>query len=187
MNNYQKCAAKDYVRECLCYVDDLCFAFGCSHGGDCISFELIDRMKPLFNLSESLSDGVLRLSDCKKTKSLAENIAAFSRMRRKELSSASKYCKNVTSPHDSCLSFRENTERICDRLKDDLKNAEISERLNCDYLTWIRCVMEGLVRMSENAMGFELCRAIYPCVRQIAVDARNAVSDIDRLRHCCTN
>ncbi|MEE0969306.1 MAG: hypothetical protein U0M06_08065 [Clostridia bacterium] len=160
MNNYQRCAAKDYLREACCLIEDLDFALSPRKNTDCISLDYINQVRAVLSTLSGLSRSLMEYSENARVKSFAENIKNFGDMYGRELGLAKRYCKGSSKNPEKYLKYTESFRRIHERLIDDLNMCEISERINTDYLRHTKALLTGLVRMSENAMGYELCRAI---------------------------
>ena len=94
---------------------------------------------------------------------------------------ARRYCSHRATPKDEYNDYMSNADRIIGRLFDDLRCKEISERLNCDYLRHMICLIEGIIRMSENALCFELCSALSPTVREMTANGRRTVTAMQKM------
>ena len=77
--------------------------------------------------------------------------------------------------------YARTSKRVCERLTDDMRMTEISERLGCDYLRYMICLLEGAVRLSENALRYEMCDAAVEPVRAVSKNCRELLHDMKRL------
>ncbi len=181
-NNYQKCAAKDYLRAAGCITEDLRYAVTRCESTGCISTDFIEEAKWICKAASELSENLKLYSSSRSVLALASDISKFCTHSYEELSRSRRYCRGNASPAKEYSIYKEHSNAVKERLMSELGACDINERINCDYLTEICCIMEGLVRMAENALSHELCRAVSPCVIHMSKNGRTLLNEIEECR-----
>lgn len=151
---YDLChASKDFIRESGVLIDSLIYsetkalkdAENSSVFESFCSFAL-----PLLKTGEEISESLLYLSSYEPLIEIAEMAICELCSARKGLTQGKKSDDFKCTQKDKYF-FSENAEKIMKRLFDDLVSSDISERLCCDYIRYMICILEGTVRLCEAA------------------------------------
>ena len=185
MNCNQCHAAKDFVRTVQLSVDDLIYAESMVSAGTkdraCIFERYMSEIMPVLRLGAFLSGNILNYSSYEPILKLAGGVENNLEESISELHRAKKQCGRFRSSAEDMEHSALTSKRVCERLTDDMRMTEISERLGCDYLRYMICLLEGAVRLSENALSYEMCDAAVEPVRAVSKNCRELLHDMKRL------
>ena len=191
---YDVChASKDFIREARLAIDSLIYSetrametrpmetsiIGC--GAHVSAFQsFCTMMIPLLKTGEEMTEALLFLSSYEPLIAIAENAG-------KELFSARKSLEEAKKNYDPLLNeeervrFLEKSRKIIERLWDDLVSSDISERLCCDYLNYMLCILEGGVRLCGCVSEYEKTEECFVFERSLEMRLRELMHSMKSL------
>lgn len=153
---YDAChAAKDFVRTVWLSIDDLIYAESMVKEKENILLSFYGSVLPILRLGAELSHIICGLSAYEPLLRLAKDSEKELRDLISEVHHAEKYCADSENTADDADSFNAASQRIISRMIEDMRMTDISERLGCDYLKYMICLIEGAVRLAENTLNYE--------------------------------
>lgn len=181
MNYNPCCASKDYLRAAYCIIEDLIYAEARVKTNDCVSENFVALMVSQHRAAIALSENLLEYSAFEPIRDIARMIVTTHNDRIKRMRMALRRCKGGNSPKDEWEEYMAHTERICGRMTEEMRCADIGERINCDYIRHMIPLLEGGVRMAENALGYGICNALVPYARDIVESHKRMISALQKL------
>lgn len=181
---YKEChAAKDFQRKAQISIDDLVYAFSLARSKKCQGvFQIFsEEIIPILRMSLELTEFILEYSVYEPLKRLAESVEKEIKAEIEAINHARGYCSGQIDPGERLESYIFASDRICERMIEDMKMAEISERLGCDYLRYMICLTEGAIRLSEAALMNERCTAAIPVLRANSRKGREMLRSMGKL------
>ncbi len=181
---YDLChAAKDFIREAQLMIDSLIYSGtrALENQALCSVFEhFCAMMTPLLKTGEEMSKSLLYFSSYEPLIVIAEEAEAELFSARKSLEEAKKNY-NAPCPQKENESFLKKSKNIFERLWDDLISSDISERLCCDYLRYMICILEGTVRLCGCASEYEERDEILALERDLESSGRELMHSMNSL------
>ena len=160
---YDLChASKDFLREAGILIDSLIYSEtrAMENAEQSSLFHCFCAMMiPLMKTGEEMTESLLFLSSYEPLIAIAEFAEKELFSERKSLEEAKKNYNSLCSENEKEV-FTQKAKNILERLGDDLVSFDISERLCCDYLRYMICILEGAVRLCESASENEKCDEI---------------------------
>ena len=181
---YDVChASKDFIRESGVLIDSLIYSETKAmegFGNDSVFRIFCAMILPLFKTGAEITESLLFLSSYEPIIAIAENAQDELFAVRKALTEAKKN-NNSTCSDDEKKMFAEKSEKILKRLFDDLASSDISERLCCDYIRYMICILEGAVRLCGCAAEYEKNGDIILLERSVEMKCRNLMHQMNGL------
>lgn len=179
---YNQChAAKDFQRKVQLSIDELVYAGSLRKISESVFVTFSRDIKPILSLSLELSEFILKYSVYEPLIRLAQETKNEIRAQIDAINHAKDHCSNVISKKEQLESYISASCRIRERMIEDMKMTEISERLGCDYLKYMICLIEGAVRLTESALVDEECSAAIPVLRANSRKGRELLRAMGKL------
>ncbi len=181
---YDLChASKDFLREAGLLIDSLIYSETramekAEHSSvfQCFCTMII----PLLKTGGEMTESLLFLSSYEPLISVAEKTQNELFSARQSLAEAKKNYNDKFHENENKI-FTQKAENILKRLCDDLVSSDISERLCCDYLHYMICILEGAVRLCGCAFEHEECEEILILERWIEMRCRELMHSMKSL------
>lgn len=181
MNIDPCCAAKDFLRAYYRELEDMIYGMSrikdCNSIACCFASKMLQHNRSAIAISENLLTG----SFFEPPRFIAKHVIEDGRQNlanmRKILNSSSKYRDNK----DDLNSYNRSATLICERMFDEMRTAEMRERINCDYLRIMMPHSEGAVRLAENAIGYGIAQGLVPIAKSIIAEKKQLIAEIQRL------
>lgn len=181
---YDVChASKDFIRESGFLIDSLIYSETKAmknSGNDPVFHIFCTMVLPLFKVGEEMTESLLFLSSYEPIIAIAENALDELSAARKGLTEAKKN-NDFGCLDDEKEMFAEKSKKILERLFDDLASSDISERLCCDYIRYMICILEGAVRLCGCASEHEKNDDILILERSVETGCRNLIHQMKGL------
>ncbi len=181
---YDVChASKDFIREAGVLIDSLIYSetkamknskIGSVFDGFCT------MVIPLMKTGEEMTESLLFLSSYEPLIAIAEKAQKELFYARKDLIIEKRNNNSICSDDEREL-YMEKAQNILKRLCDDLVSSDISERLCCDYLYYMICILEGAVRLCGCASEGEKCEDILNLERAVEMRCRELMNQMKGL------
>ncbi|MBQ8004840.1 MAG: hypothetical protein IJ303_00810 [Clostridia bacterium] len=181
MNYNACCAAKDYLRQIHCTTEDLIYETEKLQRNESIGESFVAYVKACHRAAISLSEELLVYSGFTPARDIAREVIRDHRSRIKAINARSlRPYKNDTDP-DVLNEYLEQHFIIKQRMLDEMRSAEISERINCDYIRHILPIEEGCLREAENALRLGLSRNLSQIAKDIIANSKPLVGTMHKL------
>lgn len=149
-----------------------------------ISHNFIVQMIPHHMAAIEMSRNLLQYTTFIPLQSIAENII---KEQTKSINSMLQILENCAalenSSGDLCL-YQRRFEQIAQTMFAQMKNAPADNQLNANFMQEMIPHHCGAIRMSENALRFNLCPGLVPILRAIITSQRAGVREMERLLQC---
>ncbi len=152
-------ASKDFIREARLMIDSLVYSETKAlknEACDSVFSSFYSLMLPILKTGEEMTECFLFLSSYEPLIAIAEETESKLLSARHSFEEVKKHCGSSDTDNGADL-FLKKSKNIIQRLLDDLISAEISERLCCDYLSYMICLLESMIRLCGCASEYEKC------------------------------
>lgn len=182
---YDPChASKDFLREAGLLIDSLIYSETRAQenkGYPSAFSAFLAQLLPILKAGAEMSECFLFLSSYEPLIAIAEKTIT-------ELEGWESRFKKTKEQHDihdanenEAELFVRSSKSIMERLLDDLASTEISERLCCDYLRYMICLLESMIRLCGCALVYEKCDDILLLIRNTEASCRALVHSMKSL------
>ncbi|MBE6538344.1 MAG: hypothetical protein E7671_02640 [Ruminococcaceae bacterium] len=176
--NFEPCSvAKDCLRTYYCVLDDMTYSLTrCK--GEGVSELFVSHLTSLHRASCSLSENLLTYSSWEPIREIALLIEREKKQGIRNMRRALRSC-----PHrgNSPREYTERFELIRERMIEDMRCREMSERINSDFIRQMLPLLEGEIRLAENALCFDLCPALVPYARSVIESNKGLITAMRKL------
>lgn len=180
--NFDPCsAAKDCLRTYYLVLDDMKYALMRARPQSSISEALTTHLEPLHRAALSLSQGLLGYSSYKPVRDVAEYVCEDKMQSLKNMRNAKRGCSFIKSSHAELEEYMKRFNAISERLIEETYGAEMSERINCDYIRQMTPLLEGEIRIAENALGFYICQGLETLLRDVIESDKRILHSMHKL------
>lgn len=133
---------------------------------DSISNNFIVQMIPHHRAAIEMSENILKYTDNKELIAIAEGIISEQTKSIQNMEAALDSCGAANCPRD-VNAYQNNVQRITGLMFSEMRNAYSDQCVNCDFLREMIPHHEGAVRMSKNALRYNICSELKPILNAI--------------------
>ena len=180
--NFEPCsAAKDCLRTYYLVLDDMKYAISRARLTNSISENFTFHFTPLQRAASILSENILSYSSFKPIRDIAELICAEKKRCVENMRVAKRSCAARDSTPRELEEYMKRFSIISERLMEETYGAEISERINCDYVRQMIPLLEGEIRIAENALCFNICPSLVNFAREVVESNKTILYSLRKL------
>ena len=180
-NHKNICSSQQYLREFYRILDKMEKAMTEAEITDSISTTFINQMIPHHRAAIEMSESILKYSNDKDIRKIAENIIAEQTGSIENMEKAYCKCSDCRNSCDDMEKYLNKFAYITDEMFSGMRNSADSENVNYDFLTEMLPHHMGAVRMSKNALNFRLCEPLKPILDAIIVSQCRGIEQMQRL------
>lgn len=172
---------KRYLERYYCILDEMIAGMTGAEQTESISYDFIMQMIPHHQAAIEMSKNLLCYTTNLPLQEIAENIIREQTESIGQMQAALSCCSKVcNSGQEQCLYCRR-TGQILETMFTRMENACECNCINCNFMREMIPHHQGAIRMSENALCFELCPQLVPILNAIITSQRRGVREMERL------
>ncbi len=146
-----------------------------------ISHNFIVQMIPHHMAAIKMSENILKYTTWIEVQEIAENIIVSQTKSIENMEKALAKCSELkNSENDLCL-YGHNFDMITNTMFTEMHDAPAVNNVNADFMREMIPHHQGAIRMSENALRFEICSELIPILDAIIISQREGVREMERL------
>lgn len=173
--------AKNYISDYYCILDEMICKMTEAKLTESISGNFIVQMIPHHMAAVEMSENILKYTTLVPLQCIAENIVTSQKQGIEEMSRILTSCTEVCSPKcDVCL-YQRDTDRILNEMFDQMRSACGDNNINCNFMREMIPHHAGAVRMSENALKYNICQPLVPILKNIIAEQRKGICEMRNL------
>lgn len=176
---------KRYLERFYCILEEMITGMTGAEQTESISYDFIVQMIPHHQAAIEMSRNLLCYTTNLPLERLAEGIIQEQTESIAQMQAALSCCSQVCNcEQEQCL-YRRRSEQILETM---FSQMECAEECNCINHNFIREMIphhRGAIRMSENALRFEICPELVPILDAIIRSQCQGVREMERLLRCC--
>ena len=173
------------TKEYLCEYEEILGTMICkmtsAELGDSISERFINQMIPHHMAAIEMSRNILKYTTNLRLQSIADNIISEQTQSIADMTEIERCCSEVCNSKSELTSYQGRTDSILKAMFAGMKNARAVNCINCSFIREMIPHHMGAVRMSENALGYDVCRELKPILRSIIASQRRGIMQMRRL------
>jgi uncharacterized protein (DUF305 family) len=186
MNSQQKLSnvTKDYLTSFYCILDEMIEGMTGAELTNSISHNFIAQMIPHHRAAIEMSRNILKyttniqLQDIA-LKIISEQTKSIENMRKIEFCCA----QHENSKQELCL-YQRRVNQIMQIMFSEMRNSCFTNRVNCNFMWEMIPHHMGAVRMSENALQFDICPELKPILNAIITSQKRGIMQMTQLLKC---
>lgn len=148
---------------------------------DSISHNFIVQMIPHHEAAIEMSKNVLKYTDNKELTEIAKGIITEQTKSIKNMKKILDECSGLTNPCQTVKDYTFNTNNIMKTMFSGMKSAYTSNRINCNFMREMIPHHMGAVRMSKNALRFNICHELVPILNAIIKSQEKGICEMKSL------
>ena len=145
---------------------------------DSISHNFIVQMIPHHMAAIEMSKNVLKYTDNEELIKIAQGIITEQTKSIKNMENILDECSELTNPCQAVRAYTFNTNSILKIMFAGMKNAYTSDRINCNFMREMIPHHKGAVRMSKNALRFNICPELVPILNAIIKSQEKGICEM---------
>lgn len=146
-----------------------------------ISHNFIVQMIPHHRAAIEMSENLLKYNINNELKPIAENIISEQEKSISDMESALQKCSELeNSRRDLCL-YQRCFWEITQRMFSEMESARETNNISVNFMLEMIPHHKGAIRMSENALRFDICSGLHPILDSIIVSQKRGVCEMENL------
>lgn len=182
MGNRECCAAKDYLRDYYDILDAMIYGMTRATQTDSISHNFIAQMIPHERAAIEMSQRLLDCSDYLPLRDVANTIIYDG---KRSIAEMEKLRKSSLKEHSGAKALRVydgNYRRITEVMFKEMRIADVTERINCDFINEMLPHHMGGIKMAENAIGVGVSTCLVPILNDIIDSLKRQIENMQKIR-----
>lgn len=177
--------AKTYLEKFYCILDDMILGMTGAELTNSISHNFIVQMIPHHQAAIEMSQNILQYTTCVPLQKIAQGIIAEQTKSIENMRRILCLCgKLANCPRDVNLYQRKVTQ-IMQTMFSEMGKACADNNVSADFMREMIPHHKGAIRMSKNALQFEICPELKPILTAIITSQEKGVAQMEWL--LCTN
>lgn len=175
---------KDYLCRYYAILDNMIAEMTEADVTNSISHDFVVQMIPHHMAAIEMSKNILKYTTCLPLQEIASNIITSQTKSIENMHMALHRCGELQNAlQDVCLYQRE-FQQITKVMFSQMRGARSTNHINANFLREMIPHHQGAIRMSENALRFEICPELIPILQAIITSQRKGVKEMERLLQC---
>lgn len=186
MNGQQRLSdvTKDYLCRFYEILDEMISGMTQANLTDSLSHNFIRQMIPHHRAAIEMSRNLLRYTTCLPLQKIASNIITEQTKSIEDMQAVLGQCSALqNTKQDICL-YQRDFEQITQTMFTDMRIACATNNINADFMREMIPHHKGAIRMSKNALCYEICPELIPILRAIITSQQKGVCEMEQLL-CC--
>lgn len=151
---------------------------------DSLSHNFIVQIIPHHQAAIEMSKNILQYTTCLPLQNIASNIITEQTKSIEDMKTALRQCSQLcNSQTDICL-YQNAFHQITQTMFSEMQNARVTNSINVNFMREMIPHHKGAIRMSENALRFEICPELVPILEAIITSQKKGVCEMERLLRC---
>ncbi len=159
----------------------------CAKLSGSISGDFIAQMIPHHQAAIEMSENILKYTNNRKLILIAKNIISEQTESIENMRKIYPKCLALINTKNDVCDYRRKTDVITNRMFREMTDAYRDDSINCDFLREMIPHHMGAVKMSENALSFDICPGLVPILKAIITSQIKGIKEMENLLGdlCC--
>ncbi len=128
-----------------------------------------------------MSENILKYTENPKLISISKNIISEQTESIENMRKICAKCSALINTRCDVCDYGRKTDIITNQMFREMSCAYQDNRINCDFLREMIPHHIGAVKMSENALSFEICRSLIPVLKAIITSQVKGIKEMENL------
>lgn len=142
---------------------------------DSISHNFIVQMIPHHRAAIEMSENILKYTENAKLTEIAKGIIDEQTRSIADMEAVLDQCSTLLNCSCDVQVYQRNVNAITETMFSKMRSAYFDNCINCDFIREMIPHHEGAVRMSENALKFQICHELNPILNAIIISQKNGI------------
>ncbi|WP_455716849.1 DUF305 domain-containing protein [Anaerosporobacter sp.] len=175
---------KNYLSEFYCILDQMIEGMTTAELSCSISHNFIVQMIPHHRAAIEMSHNILCYTTNIPLQNIASNIITMQTQSIEDMRNVECICSSFTnSRQDICL-YQRHFHSITETMFTEMGNACATNNINANFMREMIPHHKGAIRMSENALRYEICPELIPILEAIITSQKKGVQEMTQLLRC---
>lgn len=175
---------KNYLKEFNCILEKMILGMTNTELTDSISHNFIVQMIPHHMAAVEMSKNILKYTDNKQLCNIASEIIDEQTKNIENMREIECLCEELkNSDRDLCL-YKNRMNCIMNIMFSAMKNACVTDRIDCNFMWEMIPHHRGAVEMSENTLRFNICKDLKPILCEIIRTQKKGIMQMQNLLRC---
>ena len=139
---------------------------------DSISHNFIVQMIPHHMAAIEMSENILRYTTRIEVQNIAENIIVSQTKSIENMKAALEKCSELMNSESDLCTYECNLDKIMQTMFTEMHDAPAVNNVNADFLREMIPHHQGAIKMSENALRFDICPELVPILEAIIISQK---------------
>jgi len=149
-----------------------------------ISHDFIVQMIPHHRAAIEMSRSILKYTTSIPLQNIAQNIIKSQTKSIENMQKALGCCSKVRNSGEDIKCYREKYGKITDNMFSQMRDACSTNNVNADFIREMIPHHRGAIKMSKNALSFEICGELIPILEAIITSQEKGVQEMQALLKC---
>ena len=172
---------KDYLSEFDCILQKMIRDMTEVCLSDSISYNFMIQMIPHHLAAIEMSRNLLKYSRFAPLRNIAENIIIEQTESIRNMKRSLCSCKEMCNSDQALRVYQDEADDIMHIMFHDMKHARTVNNINADFMYEMIPHHKGAIRLSENALQYNLCPGLIPILQAIIRSQKKGVAKMTRL------
>lgn len=153
-----------------------------------ISHTFIVQMIPHHMAAIEMSHNLLKYTTCVPLQEIAQGIITAQTKSIQDMQRVDSICQKDNDSQQAFRSFLQTYNKIAETMFSEMKNARPDNNINVSFMREMIPHHMGAVRMSRNALAYDICPELKPILQAIITSQERGIRQMERLlRRTCSN
>lgn len=175
---------KQYLDEFYCILEKMIQEMTQVHLNNSISQNFIVQMIPHHKAAIEMSENILKYTTNITIQNIAERIINEQTESIEKMEEAQSDCACFENTQKDLYLYNQKNEKILQTMFYGMKKSQSTNRINCNFMREMIPHHEGAVRMSENALKYDICPELIPILKSIITSQKHGIMQMTNLLRC---
>ncbi len=176
--------AKDYLYRFYEILDEMITSMNSAELTDSISHNFIVQMIPHHMAAIQMSQNILQYTTCLPLQNIALNIINEQTKSIENMKMILCECSELEDTQQDLCLYQRCYQQIAQTMFAEMGDACASNNINVNFLQEMIPHHQGAIRMSENALRYNICHELVPILDAIIVSQCEGVREMECLLRC---
>lgn len=152
--------------------------------GNSISYNFIIQMIPHHHAAIQISKNLLNYTINIPLQNIALQIIRDQTKSMKDMLQIQSSCELLTNTKQDLYLFQRRMNQVMHMMFFEMENVRTTNQINADFIREMIPHHEGAVKMSENALQYEICPELKPILEAILTSQEKGIAQMQYLLQC---
>lgn len=177
-------AAKEYLTKFYCILDEMILGMTSVNLTNSISQNFIMQMIPHHRAAIEMSHNILRFTTNTTLQEIASNIITMQTQSIENMCNVESKCSMFTNSCQDLYLYQRHFQMITQTMFTQMGSANANNNINTDFMREMIPHHRGAIRMSENALMYDICPELKPIMDKIITSQQKGILDMNTLLRC---
>lgn len=179
--DFLSCDAQSYINKYRQILNEMIYGMTSADLSDSISHNFIVQMIPHHKAAIEMSKNILNYTENSELAAIAENIISEQTKSIADMRTILALCSRHINTGSQADLYQRRTDRIMKLMFSDMMRAYSDNRISCDFMREMIPHHMGAIRMSNNALQYDICSGLKPILEAIISSQEEGVRRMNSL------